>query len=120
MHALPQGKLPATKFIGAFSKYGWERGAALDAGSYCLYGLPIPHAGITAVIQYAPGMWMGPLGEQEDQEFEAVYVLRGCHDPKDLGYGLGWNLKNKELLPWSRVPAKITSEVLATINQIAS
>ena len=60
------------------------------------------------------------LGEQEDQEFEAVYVLRGCHDPKDLGYGLGWDLKNKELLPWSRVPAKITSEVLATINQIAS
>lgn len=120
LHALPQGKLPATKFIGAFSKYGWERGAALDAGSYCLYGLPTPHAGITAVIQYAPGMWMGPLGEQEDQEFEAVYVLRGCHDPKDLGYGLGWDLKNKELLPWSRVPAKITSEVLATINQIAS
>ncbi|MDO5094301.1 MAG: DUF4132 domain-containing protein [Propionibacteriaceae bacterium] len=117
---LPAGSFPATKFIGAFTKYGWERGAALDAGSYCLHGLPIPSASLTVIIQYANGMWMGPMAEQEDQRFEQVYALRGIHDPKDLGWGRHWNLKGTEFLPWRQVPAKIVSEVLATIDAIAN
>ncbi len=119
LHDLPEGKIPAGKLIGAFTRYGWERGEALDAGSYCIHAMEIPTADLTAVIRYT-GMWMGPMTEQEDQEIEEVFILKGCHDPKNLGWGDGWRTKSLERVPWNQVPPKITSEILAVLKEMSN
>ena len=64
--------------------------------------MEIPTADLTAVIRYT-GMWMGPMTEQEDQEIEEVFILKGCHDPKNLGWGDGWRTKSLERVPWNQV-----------------
>ena len=117
LHDLPKGTFPAAKLIGAFTKYGWERGEALDAGVYCIHALTIPTADLTAVICYT-GMWMGPMTEQEDQEIEAAYILKGCHDPKNLGWGDEMDTKGLERVPWNQAPPTIVSEILATLETI--
>lgn len=119
LHDLPQGTIPAAKLIGAFTKYGWERGEALDAGTYCLHALTIPPANLTAVIRYT-GMWMGPMTDQEDQEIKAAYILKGCHDPKNLGWGDKMDTKGLERVPWSQVPPKIVSEILAALKEMSN
>ncbi|WP_185711320.1 hypothetical protein, partial [Arachnia propionica] len=62
----------------------------------------------------------GPLTEQEDQTLTEVYVLAGVQDADAIGWGDTWWIKDHTKIPWPHVPAKITSEVLATINQIVS
>ena len=120
LHGLPEGKFPAGKLVGAFAKYGWERGSALDNGAYCIHALTIPTAGLTAVIRYT-GMAMGiPIAEQEDQEIEEAYILQGHHDPKNLGWGYERDTKGLERIPWSRVPPRITSEVLAALKEMSN
>jgi len=119
LHDLPKGKFPATKLIGAFNKYGWERGEALDAGTYCIHALAIPTADLTAVICYT-GMWMGPMTEQDDQEIEAAYILKGHHDPKNLGWGNEMDTKRLERVPWNQVPPKIVSEILAALKEMSN
>jgi len=119
LHDLPKGKFPATKLIGAFNKYGWERGEALDAGTYCIHALTIPTADLTAVICYT-GMWMGPMTEQDDQEIEAAYILKGHHDPKNLGWGNELDTKRLERVPWNQVPPKIVSEILAALKEMSN
>ena len=117
---IPEQKIPAAKLIGAFTKHGWLRGNAYDAGVYSIHYLPVPTADLTIVARYEDGMWMGPLAEQNDQHLAEVYVLAGIHDADALGWGDSWWIKELTKLPWTHVPAKITSEVLATINQIVS
>ena len=119
LHDLPKGRFPATKLIGAFNKYGWERGEALDAGVYCIHALTIPTAGLTAVICYT-GMWMGPMTDQDDQEIEAAYILKGHHDPKNLGWGNEMDTKRLERIPWNQVPPKIVSEILAALKEMSN
>ena len=120
LHGLPEGKFPAGKLVGAFAKYGWERGSALDNGAYCIHALTIPTAGLTAVIRYT-GMAMGiPIAEQEDQEIEEAYILQGHHDPKNLGWGYERDTKGLERIPWSRVPPRFTSEVLAALKEMSN
>ena len=119
LHDLPKGRFPATKLIGAFNKYGWERGEALDAGVYCIHALTIPTADLTAVICYT-GMWMGPMTEQDDQEIEAAYILKGHHDPKNLGWGNEMDTKRLERVPWNQVPPKIVSEILAALKEMSN
>ena len=119
LHDLPKGRFPATKLIGVFNKYGWERGEALDAGVYCIHALTIPTADLTAVICYT-GMWMGPMTEQDDQEIEAAYILKGHHDPKNLGWGNEMDTKRLERVPWNQVPPKIVSEILAALKEMSN
>lgn len=119
LHDLPKGRFPATKLIGAFNKYGWERGEALDAGVYCIHALTIPTADLTAVICYT-GMWMGPMTEQDDQEIEAAYILKGHHNPKNLGWGNELDTKRLERVPWNQVPPKIVSEILAALKEMSN
>ena len=119
LHDLPKGTIPATKLIGAFTKYGWERGEALDAGTYCLHALTIPTANLTAVIRYT-GMWMGPMTDQEDQEIEAAFILKGCHDPKKLGWGDKMDTKELKRIPWNQAPPKIVSEILAALKEMSN
>ena len=119
LHDLPKGRFPATKLIGAFNKYGWERGEALDAGVYCIHALTIPTADLTAVICYT-GMWMGPMTEQDDQEIEAAYILKGHHEPKNLGWGNELDTKRLERVPWNQVPPKIVSEILAALKEMSN
>lgn len=119
LHDLPKGRFPATKLIGAFNKYGWERGEALDAGVYCIHALTIPTADLTAVICYT-GMWMGPMTDQDDQEIEAAYILKGHHDPKNLGWGNEMDTKRLERIPWNQVPPKIVSEILAALKEMSN
>ena len=56
------------------------------------------------------------MTEQEDQEIEAAFVLKGCHDPKKLGWGDKMDTKGLERVPWSQVPPTIVSEILATLE----
>ncbi|WP_185711410.1 hypothetical protein, partial [Arachnia propionica] len=84
---IPEGKIPAAKLIGAFTKHGWQRGNAYDAGVYSIHYLPIPAADLTIVAHYEDGMWMGPLTEQEDQTLTEVYVLAGVQDADAIGWG---------------------------------
>ena len=118
LHDLPQAALAATKLVSAFTAYGWQRGNAYDNGIYCLHFLQIPTADLTIVVEY-DGMWMGPITEVEDQKIEKVYALRGILSAHDLGWGIR-DIGSPRLVPWNRVPAKITSEVLATVNHMAS
>ncbi|WP_185711374.1 hypothetical protein, partial [Arachnia propionica] len=60
----------------------------------------------------------GPLTEQEDQTLTEVYVLAGVQDADAIGWGDPDDVKDLTKLPWTDVPAKITSEVLATVHQM--
>ncbi|MGA4669192.1 DUF4132 domain-containing protein [Propionibacteriaceae bacterium Y1923] len=115
---IPQGEFPAGKLFGAFTKYGWQRGSALDNGVYVLHALQFESADLTAVIMYS-GMWMGPMNEQEDQAIESVYLLDGIRDAQDLGYGDGWRDDNFVKVPWNRAPKALVNEVIATLQMIA-
>jgi len=120
LHDLPEGRFPAGKLAGAFTKYGWERGSALDNGVYCIHAMAIPTADLTAVIRYT-GMMMGfSFAEQEDQELEEAYILKGHHDPKNLGWGNELDTRGLERVPWNQVPPKAVSEILATLETIRS
>jgi len=120
LHDLPEGRFPAGKLAGAFTKYGWERGSALDNGVYCIHAMAIPTADLTAVIRYT-GMMMGfSFAEQEDQELEEAYILKGHHDPKNLGWGNELDTRGLEHVPWNQVPPKAVSEILATLETIRS
>ncbi|RRD49937.1 DUF4132 domain-containing protein, partial [Arachnia propionica] len=118
LQGIPEGKIPAAKLIGAFGKYGWLRGNAYDAGVYSVHYLPVPTANLTIVAHYEDGMWMGSLAEQEDQLLVEVYVVAGVQEADDLGWGDPDEVKDLTKLPWTHVPAKIASEVLATIHQM--
>ncbi|MDO5066556.1 MAG: DUF4132 domain-containing protein [Propionibacteriaceae bacterium] len=120
LQGLPETKVPATKLISAFTTYGWQRGNAYDAGVYSIHYLPVPTADLTIVARYDDGLWMGPLTEQDDQTLTEVYVVQGIQDANTLGWGDTWDTKKLTKLPWTHIPTKITSEVLATINQIVS
>ena len=120
LHALPEGRFPAGKLAGAFTKYGWERGSALDNGVYCIHAMAIPTTDLTAVIRYT-GMMMGfSFAEQEDQELEEAYILKGHHDPKNLGWGNELDTRGLERVPGNQVPPKAVSEILATLETIRS
>lgn len=123
LRGVPEASYPAGKLMGAFTKGGWVRGAALDAGVHVLHAMPFESAGVTAVIVYT-GMSMGPMSEQEDQAIEAVYLLEGIVAAPQLGYGDVWSTAPNGRasrwvqVPWSGAPAAVVSEVMATVNAI--
>lgn len=118
LKGLPTGELPAGKLFGAFSKYGWQRGEALDAGVHVLHALQFESSGLTAVIEYS-GMWMGPVSEQEDQTIEGAYLLQGLVDARALGYGDRWRRDRYTKVPWSSAPKALVNEVIATLEMMA-
>ena len=63
---------------------------------------------------------MGPMTEQDDQEIEAAYILKGHHDPKNLGWGNEMDTKRLERVPWNQVPPKIVSEILAALKEMSN
>lgn len=119
LHGLPAGEIPAGKLFGAFTKYGWQRGDALDNGVYTLHALQFQSANLTAVIRYS-GMWMGSVAEQDDQTIESAYLLEGIVDVHRLGWGDGWRGDELSRIPWSRAPKALVNEVIATIEMIAN
>ncbi len=125
LHGAPTGKVEAGRLIGACTKYGWRRGAALDSGVYSLFGQYFVAGDVTAVIEFENGMWMGPISEQDEQTITSVYLLRGERDPQDLDYGANPGRKTPtylgpiEYVPWSKAPRAVISEVLATLNAMA-
>ena len=125
LHGAPTGKVEAGRLIGACTKYGWRRGAALNAGVYALFGQYFVAGDVTAVIEFEDGMWMGPISEQDEQTITSVYLLRGERDPQDLDYRANLGHKTPtylgptEYVPWSKAPRAVISEVLATLNAMA-
>ncbi|RRD48508.1 WGR and DUF4132 domain-containing protein [Arachnia propionica] len=120
LKGLPEGRFPATKLLGAFTRYGWQRGKAYDAGVYCIHFMPVSTADLTVVARYDSGLWMGSPADQEDQTLVEVHVVKGLQDADALGWGERPYWREHVEIPWSQVPPRIVSEVLATINQIAS
>ncbi|RRD48959.1 DUF4132 domain-containing protein, partial [Arachnia propionica] len=119
LQGIPEGKIPAAKLIGAFTKHGWQRGDAYDSGVYCIHYLPVAAVGVTVVARY-DGMWMGSLAEQEDQQLHEVYIVEGIQDGEALGWGDSWQTEKLTKVPWRRLPAGVASEVVATIQQLSS
>ena len=63
---------------------------------------------------------MGPMTDQEDQEIEAVFILKGHHDPKNLGWGDKMDTKGLKRIPWNQAPPKIVSEILAALKEMSN
>ncbi len=122
---VPSAGIDPGRLVGACTKHGWQRGAALDAGVYRLFGQYFVAGDVTAVIQFEEGLWMGPMSEQDEQTLSAVYLLRGEFDPQNLDHGADPRFASPTFLgpiehvPWSQAPRAVVSEVLATINAIA-
>ena len=119
LHGLPKDKIPAIKLVRILNKHGWERGEALDAGVYYIHTITIPRADLTAVIRYT-GMTNRSPSYKNDQEIKEIFVLKGCRDPKTLGRGDDRDTKDLERIPWNRVPPKIVSRILTTLEKIRS
>ena len=78
-----------------------------------------PPPALHAVDRYTR-MWMGHMTDRDDQESGAAYILKGHHDPKNLGWGNELDTKRLERVPWNQVPPKIVSEILAALKEMSN
>ncbi|RRD52074.1 DUF4132 domain-containing protein [Buchananella hordeovulneris] len=119
LQGLPTAPIAAAKLVGAATKRGWQRGAALDAGVYCLFGLPLPTCNVTAVLLFEDGMWMGSPSDNEDQKLSQLYLRRGLDDPGSLGWGdPDKDRADNLLVPWHELPPALASEIIALVEQL--
>ncbi|MDO5675914.1 MAG: DUF4132 domain-containing protein [Propionibacteriaceae bacterium] len=119
---LPVERVSAATLMGALTKRGWQRGAVLDNGIYSLYFQQFPAAGLTAVLEFEPGIWMGSMADQDRQQVTRVYLMDGVVDADVLGWGWHerWgNAKKLRRVPWATVPRVVVNEVLSAVHAIA-
>lgn len=114
---LPTAAVPATTVVRAFTRYGWERGLPEDGGAVYAYSLAHEASGLTVAMYLSEGIAVGfSPAEQGDQAIEAVDLVEGLHPGSRFGYR--WHTPDDDLLPWSRAPRALVSEVLATLHEM--
>lgn len=105
-------KVPAGRFVGAFSRHGWERGDVLDAGVYYHHLKYFERIDATAVIEFE-GLYIGAPTEAPDQKVEQVCFLPG------RVRSLGWHSLDKlETTALEQIPPVVLSEVLMVVEDI--
>ncbi len=120
LHGIPTHLIPAGKLLGTCTKFGWERGAAGDGGSTCVFVRPDEVANLTPVIVHTDGMWLGSLSDWSDQRLTRVFLLRGVVPGNQISYAEQWEFKSKDwhLVPWAQAPATLVSEVYLTLSAL--
>ena len=96
----------APTLVYNLDKFGWLRGAAMDAGGFDEHSKPFLKAGVTAVVTYDGTVGMGYIDPDETLTMKTVYFCQGIREPSGYGWG-----KNK-LMKLSSVPPVVLSEVL--------
>lgn len=113
LHGVADAVVPVTRFLGAVSKYQWERGSVEDAGVYYGYTKYFPAAGLSAVFTVSEGFYAGSVTDSPDQAIDGVHLVRG--DNAVTGWG---RYLPENAVPWREAPRALVSEVLATIDSI--
>lgn len=111
-----KAKVPAVTLVGILERTGWLRGPALDNGIFSVHTRPFEHADVTAVVEYE-GIPMGYMVDWDDQAIEHCYVVKGTVEP-DWHWDTRRALKNA--LRWRDVDPIVRSEVLGSLNALAS
>lgn len=106
-------KFAAPNLIYTLDRQGWERGVPQDGGFIYSHSRPFPGSGVTAVVQYEPGVPIGYITEGEEQSIPKVYFVPGLHRPEDYP-----ELKQQRTL--GKVDPVAISEVIADLTAIAA
>ena len=105
-------KIEAIVLHSILEKCEWVRGTPQDGGWFHDHSKMYDNAGLTAVIEYDPGMGVGYMMDSGDQEVQCVYFL------KTAGIKNSYYLDDKEAVILSTIDPVILSEVLRTLEVI--
>lgn len=106
-------KIPAAALVGALERQGWERGIPADGGVFHQHSRPFPGAGVTAIVEYRPGVAVGLIHEWDDQEISRAYFVPGLRKPE-------WYPQYHNLLHLGKVDPVAVSEVLGDLELVAT
>ncbi len=106
-------KVPALTLVGILERNGWTRGMPAEGGWFDEHSKPFEGANVTAVIRY-DGLPIGYKEGWKDQEVSWCCFVPGIYVPTD------WYPKHEIRVPLREVAPVVISEVMATLNEIAS
>lgn len=106
-------KFPAPTLVFTLEKYGWERGAAMDAGCFDEHSKQFPAAGVTIVMTYEGNVGMGYILPEEDLVITDIYFVNELREPS------GYESKEKKLA-LEKVDKVVISEVLHDLSALAA
>jgi hypothetical protein len=98
-------KIPSLSLLGTLERQGWERGAPQGGGCFYEHRKAFASAGVTAVVQYEPGLFAGGYQYAEEQTItRCIFVAPDGKRP----------------LPLPEVDALVVSEVLMDLVELAT
>ena len=106
-------EIPATSLVGTLERLAWARGVPQDAGVFFEHTKPFYGAGVTAVVQYVPGVPVGYFEGWDDQSIERCFFVPGIYTPEMYP-------DHKRSVRLDQVDPVALSEVLADLNVLAS
>jgi predicted DNA-binding WGR domain protein len=108
------GKLqvPGASLAGGLDRNGWVRGDLQDHGDFHYHTKVFTAAGIVAVVEYDPGLWVGGMAEAEDQEITDCYFFKGNENREEPS--------EKNRLKLGKVPPLVISEVLRDLTALSA
>lgn len=105
-------KILAPTLVYGLERLGWQRGIAMDGGSFDEHSKSFPAADLTAVVRYDGFVAMGCIDPTEWLTFEEASFVRGMRTPSGRD-------KPVNPLPLEEVDPIVISEVLADLQQLA-
>jgi predicted DNA-binding WGR domain protein len=106
-------ELPAPTLVFGLEKFGWVRGAGMDAGGFDEHSKPFPGSDVTAVVHYEGGVGYGYIDPNSSLTFKTCYFVKGIRGPS----GYAWKEKTVRL---GDVDPVAVSEVLSDLSALAA
>lgn len=106
--------LPAPALVYTLERLGWNRGKALQGGSFDEHSKPFSSAGVTAVVGYDGDVGMADIHPS------SILTVNGCVFVSGLRKPSGYGWAKEKLVPLREVPPVPMSEVLADLHLLKS
>lgn len=113
LKAVAAAPIDSRRFVGAFKRAGWTRGAVLDNGAYGVFCRYLDGGDITVVVQFDP-LSVDYEFMDDETEVNGVYLLAGKFDAEALDYGQLPSSSLKRNASWSYQPWHVLSKPLAS------
>jgi hypothetical protein len=104
-------KIPGISLYGILERTHWLKDTPADGGGFMQHSKYFPSAGLTAFIQYDPGLSIGWY--DEEQEVTSVYFVKGHVKPE-------WWGKHDNTVEIGKVDTVVLSEVLRIVHVLVS